>query len=98
MKINSIRFSPEGDQFSVASDSGFSCFNCNPLKEIFRADFKGSISLAVPLFRCIIVALVADEKNPAFALNKSKSTLTFLMFRYLQFLMMFVYCLLLFFK
>lgn len=60
MKVNFVRFNQDSSCFACGLQNGFSVFNVDPLKEIFRVDLGNSIQLVEPLFRCNIVALIEE--------------------------------------
>ncbi|CAN6575691.1 unnamed protein product [Malus baccata var. baccata] len=70
-KIHHLSFNQDHGCFSVATDSGFRVYNCDPVHELFRRDSgQRGVGMVQMLFRYQILALVGGGPDPIYPPNK----------------------------
>ncbi|KAB2630196.1 autophagy-related protein 18a-like [Pyrus ussuriensis x Pyrus communis] len=70
-KLHHLSFNQDHVCFSVATDSGFRVYNCNPVRELFRRDSgQRGVGMVQMLFRSQILALVGGGPDPIYPPNK----------------------------
>ncbi|RXH82260.1 hypothetical protein DVH24_036601 [Malus domestica] len=70
-KVHHLSFNQDHGCFSVATDSGFRVYNCDPVRELFRRDSgQRGVGMVQMLFRYQILALVGGGPDPIYPPNK----------------------------
>ncbi|KAM1051840.1 hypothetical protein ACFX19_033919 [Malus domestica] len=70
-KLLHLSFNQDHSCFSVATDSGFRVYNCDPVRELFRRDSdQRGVGMVQMLFRYQILALVGGGPDPLYPPNK----------------------------